>query len=582
MRKVICLLIFLMVFGMKSMISYGEELDTDISPKEFYDDYADKVVYNTKDDKIYWTTRGKTTGTGASTGYQRKAIRYTLVGTPYYVDTLSSRSDYNQYQSETVGNYYYNMYKVKLSTLLELYSRKYPSVDFTGYFKEKFTIEIDALMAIRVNNVYGCYSDLSDGTDRKGILTSKKATAAGKSAYTGLYQTAKDMEDAYAKYAIRNFESWYDRRIDITPVNPHSSIDYGISVTKPVITGGNNYRYSENMYYVKAGMDFSLSFQSQTVYNGEVSANSTYQPTVNGLASTVAYGNTDSYIWSYNIITSPYGASVNTFTQYSTYISPYTLTSVSQNRSSNLTTLSTKINLKMDEKDYVPQFKSVGRLFVGSKLAKTAESAPIKIIPDGTAPAISGLKGTEGWASVEKYRINMISSDALSGVKQLKIYCNDMLVGSGFGTSLMCDVVKQGKNTIKAVAEDNVGNISASETQVWIDNTGPDIIMDDTYEFEEADATDDYVTVDMLIRDNLSGVARIEVYYKEHLMAYKIFAGGVQETRFNISLNANEFAGDFKDYTIKAVDEAGNESVKIVKMKYNKKIFVKPIVVGTH
>ncbi len=476
--------------------TYGDTFSRDITPRKFYDTYEKTVVYNTTDDSIYWGLKYSSQGHNASTGFTRKAVRYTLEDTSYYVDTRSAASDYNECITELDGDYFYNYCRIKLSTLLELFAEKYPSVDFKEYFSGKYTIEIDALMAIRVKNVYQCYDDLTDGKTPRGMLYSAKAKATGESAYKNLYTSAKSMQTAYSKYANVSFDSWYDRFIDITPNNPAADVDYDIKVDDLTITGGNNYRFNSDIYYVKASENFTLSFTSKTYQNGTLKANATYQPSVNGIITTQTIADRYNNVSVYKYYTSPFGANVTTFSTYATYDTVYNLVTVTQTRSSNLTTLSTSLVMNMSEVNYTPKFSSMSRLMVAGKMVKSDTSEAIAIIPDGTPP---------------------------------------------------------------------------------------DIKLQDSYEFNKDEVEDDIIKLSIPLKDELSGVRRLEIYNeKGQQITSKYYSAPQKLTGLTAEFDGKECIGTYKAYTIKAWDAVGNEAEKIIKIKYNKKIFTKPNIVGTH
>ncbi len=561
----------------------AEEFSSDIAPKDFYDTYGTDVIFNETDNSIYWALRGSSKNYGAATSYTRKGIRYGLSGTSYYVDTASDDSAYNNNLLVVIGDYYYMLSSVKLATILELFAEKYPGVSFSEYFNGKYTIEIDGLMAIRVKNVSQYYDDLTDGNSPRGVLASAQAGKEGKSAYWGLHSTPESIHNAYLPYNNVNFESWYDRLIDITPSNPAADIDYDIKVDPLTLTGEKTYKYDNTTYYVKALTDFSLEFASRTYQGGVLKANATCQPSVNGIVSLQNLSENYRNVPVYRYFTSPFGAGASTYTISDTYALIYSMTDATQKRSNDLTTLSTKVTMQLDEMSYVPRFAGMSRLMIGGSVAKSVMSSYINVIPDGTPPVISGLTAPESWIRADNYIFNINTVDNLSGVHNIEVYADNILVDSTTDSNTACKLTGQGEHLISVKSYDNVGNVGESRITLKLDNEPPSINVYDLYEFGEEDATGDLITIDIPVSDWLSGVEKVNVYDKNGtLIAYKNFIGQTNEEFFGVTIDGLKCVGDFKNYTIEAFDVAGNSIEKVIAVKYNKKMFVKPDIVGTH
>jgi len=464
-------LVAIFIWGkQKAVIAQTVEFDPSSKPYDVYCKFGADPVFNKVDNTITWVSRASTSGAGSKTGIRKFASRYYMYGTNMYVDICTGLDDngnqiskYGRYTNQIKGSYRYDMTQIKLEDIVSMFSKAYPSRDFSQLFSGSFVIKVDSLMGIRKGGVYYCETDFAE--DGYGRLYSEGAKRKGVSVYHDLYVTKDGIVDAYKKITgiSLKISDYYDKYITI---EPNGDIENGeedvwtIETGGIVLSGGNNYRYDSDKYYVKADLEYQLSWSSRTYLNGELHANATYQPTKNGLFCYVCVrcGGTDYMFGCSRYMVTAKGGGVSGFTtSLSAYQNkePHIYVGATQRRSNDLTTLETSVTLKM-EKDFYTTYYGQAYLVVDDENIDMAQTKGIMITADGTAPAIDISEKNQ---ITGVYKIT--ASDNQSGVKKIRILDES---GSELLTETSEDsfeyVIPKKYTTIIIESTDNVGNTS--------------------------------------------------------------------------------------------------------------------------
>lgn len=451
---------------------YGQvkDFDTNMSPSEVYKLIGDEPVYNKRDGTVTFVTKVTTKGSGSANGYNRFGLRIFLSNTGMFVDIRTgqkngvSNSKYSVFTQETVGNYFYYKNKISLGQLLDLYAKAYPNANVGAYFKTEYTLQINSLVGIRRNNVYYCETDLVENGN--GRFSSAKATAAGLSPYHHLYGDRIKLSDTYkALFGVEHdFREWYDRYIPIEPNNV-KTVEYDIKAGPLSITGDRLYMKND-IYYVKTGSDYNLSFYSG-IYNGKtLIANGTYQPCCNELMHYRAIYN-GYMIPVSDIFTTSMGAAKKDVVYKATYEGLHKLNGYEQWRSNDMKTLTTRVTAMLEKDNQTITYYSVANMYIEGKLMdRDVCTKGLRVISDGIGPELkdNGIYDE----NMKKYRIEIFANDLGAGTKNIQVYDKDgkKRLGMVEGTRLYIELSRESGNSYIIKAIDNVGNESTASMEL--------------------------------------------------------------------------------------------------------------------
>lgn len=435
-------------------------------PKLYWDTYHNQnngVQIHTDKGKQYLYVGYRAKAAGAGTRITFANVGWNLKYGDKNVSVLKDGKYSEPSRTKTVDGYVYNLLRIELNRIYNLFEIKYPNIDFSSDLRNSnkiLNIRLDSIMTYRENGVSQTYRSISE--DGKGGL---KVDGT-------VYYVAENFRVAYRAYCgVTLDEAWekeyYNKTFQIKgeslTSNPQLTLP-DITTSTPVISGTSGtyvYDSSKKKYYVRANTNFKLTFSTNVSI-----AVASYQANKNELlTNNNAYGY---YLYTKNA----QGGTSNTITSKggSTY-SKYDFVSATQSRH-GYTMLTAGYTIKQKESVGAVTYYGKGYSMQNNNaVLSSSKSGGITIQADGTGPVITA-NGNTTWTS-QTYKISAKGSDALSGMQSIAIYdSNGKQLAKGT-SSCEYNVTAAGKTTYTVKATDKVGNVSSKTVTVMRDVEKP-------------------------------------------------------------------------------------------------------------
>lgn len=537
--------------------------------KLYWDTYHNQdngvqIHTNDKDGKQYLYVGYRAKAAGAGTTITFANIGWNIKYGDKNVCVINNGKISNNW-NKTVDGYVYNLLKIELNKIYNLFEIKYPNVDFSSDLRNKnktLNFRFDSIMTYRENGVSKTYRSISE--DGKGGL---KVDGT-------VYYVAENFRVAYRAFCgVTLDEAWekeyYNKvfKLKGEPITSKPQLSLpAISTTTPAISATSGtyvYDSSKKKYFVKANTNFKIVFT--TTINKAIAS---FQANKNELiTNSNAYGY---YLYTKNVS----GGTSNTITKKggSTY-SKFDFVSANQNRR-GYTTLSAAYTIKQREGAGAVTYYGKGYSLQNDNIVlEAAKSGGVTVQADGTPPVISA-NGNTTWTS-QTYKISAKASDALSGVQSISIYDSTGKLLTKGTSSCEYNVTAAGKTTYTVKAVDKVGNTSSKTVTVMRDVEKPiikPVTPEDTGDNEPSTITiEDDLIIGWINHDyNLNIVANdVGPSGMKYVTLKDIQTGAVLQKNVDYINYTFTSEGVYK-YLLSAADNAGNVKLIHITVKIDK------------